>query len=159
MPAKSLTHEQKQDAERLKGIYDRRKDESKFSRERLSQEVLADEFGFSSQSAVNQYLTGKIPLNVKNAVKFAEHLRCRVSDFSPSIQHEIDRLSRYASESAEPCDISNEWEQCLVVLKSLSPEKRSTAMNVLVAVVNSFRKQRKKTRTRKGSRVDSEELD
>jgi len=154
MPAKPLTHEQKQDAERLKGIYDERKDVLK-----LSQEMLADEFGFSAQGAVNQYLTGRIPLNVKTAVKFAEHLRCRVSDFSPSIQHEIDCLSRYASEGVEPCDISNEWEQCLVVLKSLSPDERSTAMNVLVAVVDSFRKQRKKPRTGKGSGVDSHNLD
>jgi len=149
MPARSLTHEQKQDAERLKGIYDGRKKEL-----RLSQELLADEFGFSGQSTVNQYLIGKIPLNVKTAVKFAEHLRCRVSDFSPSIQHEIDRLSRYASESAEPFDMSNEWEQCLLMLKPLSPNERSTAINVLAALVDSFRKQRKKSRTKKAPGVD-----
>jgi len=142
MPAKPLTPEQKQDAERLKGIYDERKKELK-----LSQELLADEFGFSAQSVVNQYLIGRIPLNVKTAVKFAEHLRCRVSDFSPSIQHEIDRLSRYASESAEPFDMSNEGEQCLLMLKSLSPNERSTVMNVVATLVDSFRKQRKKNRT------------
>ncbi|MCL1825444.1 MAG: helix-turn-helix domain-containing protein [Betaproteobacteria bacterium] len=154
MPAKPLTLEQKQDAERLKGIYDERKDVL-----RLSQEMLADEFGFSAQGAVNQYLTGRIPLNVKTAVKFAEHLRCRVSDFSPSIQREIDRLSRYASESVEPCDMSNEGEQYLMMLRSLSPDERSTAMNVLAVLVDSWRKQRKRPRKKKGSGADSHDPD
>jgi len=98
MPAKPLTLEQKQDAKRLRAVYDERK-----NRLGLSQEKLADEFGFSVQSAVSQYLTGKIPLNIEISVKFAERLRCRVSDFSPSMQREIDCLSEYASGNASPC--------------------------------------------------------
>ncbi|MCL2589749.1 MAG: helix-turn-helix domain-containing protein [Betaproteobacteria bacterium] len=54
---------------------------------------------------------------------------------------------------------SNEEEQCLVMLKSLSPDERSTAMNVLSALVDSLREQRKKPRTKKKSRVDSQNLD
>jgi len=158
MPAKPLTREQKQDAERLRGIYEKRKDESRLSQKRLSQESLADEFGFSAQATVNQYLVGKIPLNVKTAVKFAEHLKCKVSDFSPSIQHEIDRLAKYASEKAEPCGRSNEGEQSQVMLESLSPDERSIAMNVLAAVVDSLRKQRKKLHTKKGSGASSQDL-
>ncbi|MCL1860898.1 MAG: helix-turn-helix domain-containing protein [Proteobacteria bacterium] len=154
MLAKPLTHEQKQDAERLRGIYEARKGEL-----RLSQERLADEFGFSVQSAVSQYLTGKIPLNVEIAVKFAEHLRCRVSDFSPSIQREIDCFSKYASENAKHYDMSNEGKQCLVMLESLLRDERFTAMDVLAALADYLRKKRKKPRTRKGSGVDSHNLD
>jgi len=158
MPAKPLTREQKQDAERLRGIYEKRKDESRLSQKRLSQESLADEFGFSAQATVNQYLVGKIPLNVKTAVKFAEHLKCKVSDFSPSIQHEIDRLSKYASENVEPCYRSEEEEQYLVMLELLLSVERSTAMNVLATLVDSLCKQRKKPRTKKGSGVYSQDL-
>jgi len=63
----------------------------------LTQAALADDLGFSSQSAVTQYLNGKIPLNVKVAVKFAKRFECEVSRFSPSLQREIDRLAGFAN--------------------------------------------------------------
>lgn len=51
-----------------------------------------------------QYLNADKPkgsvLNVFAAIKFAEGLHCRVSDFSPSIQEEIDRIASFAT-SAE----------------------------------------------------------
>jgi len=61
------------------------------------------------------------------------------------------------SEEAHPR--SDEVKQCLVMLESLSPDERSTAMDVLAALVDSFRKQRKKTRTKKTPEVDSHNPD
>lgn len=89
MPAKPLTPEQKADAERLMAIFKRQAG--------LTQAVLADDLGFSTQSAVSQYLNGRVPLNVEVAIKFAERFNCLVSDFSPSIQREIDRISLYSA--------------------------------------------------------------
>ena len=89
MPAKPLTPEQKADAERLMAIFKRQSG--------LTQAVLADDLGFSTQSAVSQYLNGRVPLNVEVAIKFAERFNCLVSDCSPSIQREIDRISLYSA--------------------------------------------------------------
>jgi len=94
MPAKPLTLEQLQDAARLTTIFNDRK-----SRYGLTQATLADDLGYSVQSSVSQYLKGKIPLNVAAAIKFAHSLRCRVADFSPSLQEEIDRIAEFASSS------------------------------------------------------------
>lgn len=66
----------------------------------LTQAALADDLGFSGQSSVSQYLKGKIPLNVDAALKFAQRFKCSVSDFSPSIQGEIDRIAEFASKNA-----------------------------------------------------------
>jgi len=49
-----------------------------------------------------QYLNADKPkgavLNVSAAIKFASGLGCSVSEFSPTIQEEIDRLSRFSTE-------------------------------------------------------------
>jgi len=92
MPANPLTPEQKRDAERLNAIYGEHK-----SAHKLTQAALADDLGFAGQSAVSQYLKGRIPLNVNVAVKFAKRFGCEVSHFSPSLQREIDRLAGFTS--------------------------------------------------------------
>lgn len=101
MPAKPLTPEQKADADRLKAIFSKQRE--------LTQAALADELGFSNQSAVSQYLNGKIPLNVDAAIKFAEKLCCSVSDFSPSIQKEIDKISSFSTRYIKTT-LSNQWD-------------------------------------------------
>ena len=94
MPAKPLTEEQKADAARLNAIYKARRENVEPG---LTQAVLADDLGFSTQSAVSQYLQGKVPLNVEAAVKFAERLECSVSDFSATMQQVIDRIAGFSS--------------------------------------------------------------
>ncbi len=96
MPAKPLTPEQQDDAQRLMAIFEEHK-----TRHGLTQAALADDLGYSVQSSVSQYLKGKIPLNMEAAVKFARRFGCRVSAFSPSIQREIDRISTFATDKGE----------------------------------------------------------
>ncbi|WP_019652238.1 LexA family transcriptional regulator [Variovorax atrisoli] len=60
-----------------------------------SQDWCAGEMGFG-QSAINQYLNGKIPLNPEAASKFAALLGVDVSVFSPSLADEIRKLSASA---------------------------------------------------------------
>jgi len=97
MPSKPLTQEQRQDAARLSVIFAEHK-----HRHGLTQAVLADKLGFSVQSTVSQYLKGKIPLNVAAAIKFAECFNCRVADFSPSLQADIDKIALFASSVQMP---------------------------------------------------------
>lgn len=96
MPAKPLTQEQKADAERLLEIFKARKEHLEPG---LTQSILADDLGFSTQSAVSQYFQGKVPLNVEAAVKFAARLECAVADFSPAMQESIDRIAAFSSMS------------------------------------------------------------
>jgi len=93
MPAKPLTPEQKTDAARLNARFKARKLEEPG----LTQAVMADDLGYSTQSAVSQYLRGEVPLNVEAAIRFANRLGCMVSDFSPTIQQAIDRIASFSS--------------------------------------------------------------
>lgn len=54
--------------------------------------------GFN-QSALSQYLNGKIPLNVSAAVKFAAVIGCSVSDFSHDLGGQIGKYSTPAESS------------------------------------------------------------
>lgn len=67
----------------------------------VSQLEFGQTYGIGNQRMVWQYLNADKPkgsaLNVFAAMKFAEGLRCHVSDFSPSMQEEIDRIAVFAS--------------------------------------------------------------
>lgn len=71
----------------------------------MSQLDFGQAYGIGNQGMVWQYLNADKPkgsvLNVLAAIKFAEGLNCRVSDFSPSIQLEIDRISSFSTKSEE----------------------------------------------------------
>jgi len=95
MPAQPLTVRQLGDANRLKDLFvawqaDRRKEKLP-----CSQDWCSEQLGFG-QSALNQYLNGKIPLNADAASKFAALLGVDVGAFSPSIAEEIRKLSNSA---------------------------------------------------------------
>ncbi len=98
MPAKPLTQQELDDAARLKRIFNewqqRRKDMGGAS----SQEYATEALGFN-QSALSQYLGGKIPLNIKAAVKFASGLGCTIAQFSPTIAAEIIEAMSYVGEA------------------------------------------------------------
>lgn len=80
---KPLTPEQKKDAERLRRLFDRREP-------KISQLDAAVQWGIgSTQGAVEQYLNGRIPLNLDVAVKFARGMPCSVKDFSPSLSEQL----------------------------------------------------------------------
>ena len=51
----------------------------------MSQEEFGTRYGIGTQSMVNQYLTGKRPLNVEAAAKFARGLGCTIYDISPEM--------------------------------------------------------------------------
>lgn len=73
-----LTAEEKEDALRLRKLYDRKAGEMG-----TSQAQIAEEFGFANPSAVSQYLCGRIPLNLSAATKFANFFEVPLKHISP----------------------------------------------------------------------------
>jgi len=67
----------------------------------MSQLEFGQAYEIGNQGMVWQYLNADKPkgsvLNVQAAIKFAKGLRCRVADFSPSIQAEIDKIATFAT--------------------------------------------------------------
>lgn len=92
---KSLTNEQVQDSIRLRALFAKHAG--------MSQLEFGQTYGIGNQGMVWQYLNADKPkgsaLNIAAAIKFAEGLHCRISDFSPSIQREIDRIAQFATKA------------------------------------------------------------
>ncbi|WP_205254700.1 LexA family transcriptional regulator [Halomonas sp. BN3-1] len=74
-----LTPEQLDEAKRLKEVYNQRKAEAKARGDKLTQDEVAARCNWGGQSAVSQYLNGKIALNLDALLKLS-----RALDFEPS---------------------------------------------------------------------------
>lgn len=81
--AKELEKWQKDDAVRLKRIFDK---------SGHSQLQFGHEFDIGNQSMVSQYLNGERPLNLGAAGNFARGLNCLIDDFSPRLAAQIRDL-------------------------------------------------------------------
>ena len=93
MPVKTLNQSQLSDAKRLKEIFTEWQTKCKLAGLDASQAASGDLLGIG-QSAVNQYLNGKIPLNVDVAAKFASLLSRPVHHFSVALAEDISNLAR-----------------------------------------------------------------
>ena len=98
---------------------------------RLSQATLADELGYATQSAVSQYLNGKVPLNVDASIRFATRFGCSVSDFSPSIQEEIDRIANFATHTKQDARFT-ESRSALEVLYAQASNNTQASIDILL---------------------------
>lgn len=85
---KPLTQEQLEDAQRLKIIFEQKKQEAKKNKTHFSQETVALKCGWT-QGGLGHYLNGKIALNLDSAIKLAEVLEINVSDFSPTLASQL----------------------------------------------------------------------
>ncbi|WP_225784483.1 S24 family peptidase [Xenophilus sp. Marseille-Q4582] len=92
MPAKPLTERQLADAAELKSLFRHWQAARRIQGAESSQEWAAEQMGFG-QSALNQYLNGKIPLNPEAASKFAQLLGVEVGDFSEAAAEEIAQIT------------------------------------------------------------------
>lgn len=86
MPARPPSHEELEDAKRLRRIWNAKKEELN-----LSQVKAAQELGYNSQGAVSQYINGKVGLNLQAAAKFAKLLRVTVADISPRLGKLVEK--------------------------------------------------------------------
>jgi SOS-response transcriptional repressor LexA len=85
MAVKPLNDEQKRDAERLRAIFQQRQTEDPS----LTQESLAHACDWKTQGAANQYLLGKIPLNLSALIKFSKALNTPPASISPSLAAQL----------------------------------------------------------------------
>ena len=74
---RALTAEEAGDAKRLRSVWQERSKNLQ-----LTQLGVSQSFGFANQSAVSQYLNGRIPLNLEAALRFASILKVPVSDLT-----------------------------------------------------------------------------
>lgn len=75
---RELLRDEREDSERLRNIWNEKKNHLN-----LSQQDVADAFGIANQTAISQYLNGRIPLNLEAAIKFSKILGVSVKDISP----------------------------------------------------------------------------
>lgn len=107
-------------AARLRSIWKRKKKELS-----LTQEKAAGVLGFSTQGAVSQYLNGKVPLNVENALKFSAMLEVDPVEINPQLEGLL-RHVRNGSPAVMEVDrkLTPEQQELLDIFATL-PDKES----------------------------------
>lgn len=95
MPAAPLSAEQLADAARLKSAFKKAQQSRRESGRPWSQEAIAAEAEVGNQSALNQYLNGKIPLNLKALISICRAIDANPAEISP------DLINRKRAESAD----------------------------------------------------------
>ena len=119
-PKSPPTEEQIADSVRLRNLFSERAG--------MSQLEFGQAYGVGNQGMVWQYLNADKPkgsvLNVYAAIKFAEGLRCLVSDFSPSIQQEIDRIAKFSS-GAKGGNVPNHIERNKATINDMRSKRIS----------------------------------
>jgi transcriptional regulator with XRE-family HTH domain len=99
MPAKPLTQSQLSDAQRLRQAFA----QAQAIDPGLTQEKLAHLCGWKTQGTVNQYLNGRIPLNLSSLHKFADVMGVGPEVISPDLAAEARGISvRYAYTPGAP---------------------------------------------------------
>jgi transcriptional regulator with XRE-family HTH domain len=73
-----LNNEEINDTKRLRNVWDEKLKTASFTQKQVS-----EAFGFKNQSAISQYLNGRIPLNLEVAAKFAKYLKVPLREISP----------------------------------------------------------------------------
>lgn len=84
MATTQLTHDQQQDAARLKQHFQEWQRRRKHAGLPSSQEAASDLLGFN-QSALSQYLNGRIPLNLQALLTFCKVIEANPADISPRL--------------------------------------------------------------------------
>lgn len=106
MQRRPLTDEEIQAADRLREIWDRRAKDLN-----LTQEKAAHALGFKNQSAVSQYLNGRVPLSAKALAGLSRLLEVTPEDISKPLADQWF-LTRHAPATPEPaCPAPTEWEK------------------------------------------------
>jgi transcriptional regulator with XRE-family HTH domain len=122
MPAKPLTDEQKADAARLMTHFTAWQRRMKDSKQPISQLEAAARMGFG-QSALSQYLTGKIPLNYTVLAKICDLIGSTPELISPAlVKAEAERFAAWSGfESAAEAQAAQLFELRGIAVKRLMP--------------------------------------
>lgn len=92
MPAKPLSDAQIKEAAKLRALFEKWQDKVADKGGKKPSQLEAAVKIEMTQGALNQYLNGKIPLNIDAANKFAKLMECKVIDFSENLHKELIEL-------------------------------------------------------------------
>lgn len=131
MPAQPLSPEQKEDAARLLSAWEA----FKVATPGASQEKFAAECGWKTQGSFNQYLHGKIPLNLPALLKMSRVLRVDPASISPSLAAQLPTKPTIPTQLTVRLETADEATRRLVeialyddddaALRKLSPSLRN----------------------------------
>jgi transcriptional regulator with XRE-family HTH domain len=144
MPAKPLSAEQLEDAARLRALFSKWQDRQRKSLQPGSQEAAAQLLGFN-QSALSQYLSGRIPLNTPVLAKLCALLETTPDSISPSLAEQQRHLGALLSMEPAPRDyvqpqsLAPEIQQLLSDLGCLLPARRSEILDLVHQEANHVR--------------------
>lgn len=100
MSKKPLPPEKKDECQRLKAIFNSKKNELGLTQEKLAHALEMN------QSSVSHYLNGVNPLNASVAASFAKILRVEVSEFSERLAEEIAKIAEAVGpQAAKECNV------------------------------------------------------
>ncbi|OXS14897.1 hypothetical protein CGX12_11800 [Zobellella denitrificans] len=105
---KGLSKTQLDDASRLKAAYHARKKVLAEQGVKLTQEELAARCGWSGQSAVSQFMTGKTALSLEALLRLSKELAVSPADISPSLAAKLglpEKMRPSAFSNVEPATL------------------------------------------------------
>lgn len=99
-----LAHEV-EECNKLKAIFEKRKAEAHARGERLTQSDVGEACGWASgQSVVNQYMSGKLALNLDALMRLAKVLRFTPEEVSPRLATAINQIAKLAKAAQDAPD-------------------------------------------------------
>lgn len=104
---RELTAEEMADTHRLKQVW-----KTAAPTLGLTQQKASQEFGFANQSAISQYLNGRIPLNMVMASRFANLLKVPLGAISPSHASNASTVSPLLNSIKKAFKASSNCELC-----------------------------------------------
>lgn len=116
-------------AQRLKNIFKQAKDRYKSEGKKLTQEMIAGEFGWSGQTAVSQYMNANIPLNLDALSKFARFFKVSPSEISP----ELAELLPNATVGFDKVNAPSEFDQRVPLISWVQAGAWQEVVDVAVA--------------------------
>ena len=105
MAERKLTDEQMADARRLEEVFIRRQKELKQQGIKISQESIAHDCGWKTQANFNSYMKGRKPIGIEAVGLMAKALNVSVSEISPTLANQIDKLASIDGQSLESMQI------------------------------------------------------
>lgn len=106
-----LTEEEQAESERLMALYEARKAEARERGEKLNQADVAEDCGWSGQSAFSQYATGKVALNLDALIRLARVLQFQPREVSPRLAEMIESvMARKVEANAEMIGMLSPWD-------------------------------------------------
>jgi len=128
---RKLTDAELTAAKRLRSIYKHEKELGRARNKKITYESIAQAAGWQTSNVVGQYLTGRIPINLEAACKFATYFGVALRDISPELEALLPFENRRPNRNCPVCqgleDLSDRQIELLTSLvKEMAQKKELT---------------------------------